>query len=133
MNDSVEQLKQDYRRIKAPDNLASRVRAGLAKQPAPAHRWVPLTATALAAVAILFAAQLGMQQSPAPDKLPDKPSLTALARLMQDKPALRSPSLSQLKSVKTPRMPRKPSWRSIESPQSRIEGIIDLEEETPHV
>ncbi|MDJ0927040.1 MAG: hypothetical protein QNJ73_05240 [Gammaproteobacteria bacterium] len=133
MTDDIEQLKQNYRRIEAPPELRARVRAGLAKQPARTHRWVPITATALAAVAVLFVAQLGMQQSPAPDKLPDKPSLTALARLMQDKPALRSPSMSQLKSVKAPKMPRKPSLRSIEPPQSRIEGIIGLEEENPHV
>lgn len=106
MNDELDNLKKHYRDIEAPPYLASRVRASVADKPRRSHLWLPAaTLTALAAAAVWI---IPFGEQPSAD-LPRKPSLSALASLKPEKPAVGTPSLSQIRTVSVPKMPVKPT------------------------
>ena len=112
MTEDLDRLKRDYRAIKAPPHLATRIRASVDDDRLRPTRWLP----ALAATTIAIAAAM-------------KPSLSTLASLKPEKPAVPSPSLSKLRSVPVPRMPAKPKPKK---PQSNRTGEPEFLEEKDH-
>ncbi len=105
MTEELEQLKRDYRAIKAPPHLATRIRASIGDERRPSSRWLPAIAATAIAVAAVGLFPLIDQPSGA---APLKPSLSTLATLKPEKPAVPAPSFSKLRSVSVPRMPAKP-------------------------
>lgn len=131
MTENIDELKEGYRNIKAPPQLATRIRAEVAEQTVRRHTWMPAGATVMALVLVVWLAPLIVQQS-TPPALPGKPSLTAIAALKPDAPAGTSVSLSQLKTVKKPKLPAKPQLKSTK-PQTKLESENDLLEEKDYV
>jgi hypothetical protein len=123
MTEQFEKMKRGYRDIKAPRGLADQVRTAVAGQPEQRHFWVPAAAATVAVAAILWILPSGVQKQGAVDQTPARPSLSALASLTLTKPPGAAPSLSQLRSVKVPRLPDKP--RPAEPPtKSQIETEV---------
>lgn len=129
MSDELKKLKQDYRAIKAPPYLSTRIRAAVADDRKSSHAWMPVMATALAVVAIAWVLPLMMQQQTAVTPRPTKPSLTALASLMPKKPTVTTTSLSQLRTVKVPKLPAKPKTVK---PQANYQIDDELLKENDH-
>ncbi len=117
MNDELDDLKREYRRISAPAQLATRVRAEVADVRVRPYHWMPAAATAMAVVAVVLALPLALQNQTTDLQRPAKPSLSALASLKPAKPTGVAPSLTQLRSVKVPKMPAKPA---LAKPQSNF-------------
>ena len=116
MTDDIEKLKRDYRAIRAPAQVATGIREQLADEPRKGGYWMPATASALTVVAIIgilpFLLQPQPEQAasekPASEKTA-RPSLSALASMLPKKPVTgATTSMTQLRSVKVPRMPAKP-------------------------
>ncbi len=82
------------------------------------------------AAAVWLVPYLMQLQSPVPET-PAKPSLTAIATLKPEKPDVRAPNLSQLRSVKRPSMPAKPRLKPVK-PQSQFKLENELLEEKDH-
>ena len=131
MTDNIGELKKDYRDIKAPSHLATRIRAEVADQPLRTHSWIPAGATVMAILLVAWIVPYVGEQPPKPSAVPNKPSLAALAALAPDKPTGTSPSLSKVRSVKVPKMPAKPRLKP-KNPQSNYDFEIDLMEENDH-
>lgn len=108
MNDEIEKLAQDYRRIEAPPQLATRVRAEVANRPVRNHGWLPAAATAVIAVALIGILPALWQTSAVSDKPPVRPSLSTLASLNVERPTVSTPRLSQIRTPSAPAMPKKP-------------------------
>ncbi len=111
MADQLQQLQRDYRSIEAPPWLAARIQARLPRRASRRFAWLP----AAAVVALALVALLLFRPAEPPQRLAGlgpAPSLAALSRVMADKPALRSPSLTQLRSYRTPALPQKPRSRA---------------------
>ncbi len=105
MSEELQQLKDDYRAIKAPPHLATRIRASVGDDRPRAHRWLPaIAATAIAVAAVGLFPLIDQPSGTAPLK----PSLSTLATLKPEKPAMPAPSFSKVRSVSVPRMPAKP-------------------------
>ncbi len=115
MTDELQQLKHDYRAIKAPPHLATRIRASVGDERRRSARWLPAIAATAIAVAAVGLFPLIDQPSGA---APLKPSLSTLATLKPEKPAVPSPSFSKVRSVSVPRMPAKPKPRKPKSNQT---------------
>lgn len=131
MNERIDELQKEYREIKAPQHLATRIRAEVAERPDRSHSWMPAGATVMAIALVAWLAPLGEQQTGTSPTMPSKPSVTAIAALMPDSPATVSVSLSQLKTAKKPKMPPKPRPASA-TPRTNLESETDLLEETTH-
>lgn len=132
MTDQVDELKQAYRDIKAPPHLATRIQAEVADQRVRSHSWVPAGATAMAIVLVAWLAPYVSEQTASPSAAPSRPSLTAIAALKPDAPAGTSVSLSQLKTLKKPRLPTKPKLKATK-PQTNLDEERDLLEEKNYV
>lgn len=108
MREDGQQLKRDYRAIEAPPGFAARVQARLPRSSPQHDAWLP----AAAAAALVVVAVLLLRPAEPPQTvvagLGPAPSLTALSRVMADKPSLRSPSLTRLRSYTAPPLPPKP-------------------------
>lgn len=132
MTDKFDELKQAYRHIKAPPHLAARVRAEVADQRVRSHSWAPVGATVMAIVLVAWLAPYVGEQNGSVSGAPTKPSLTAIATLIPSAPPGASVSLSQLRTVKKPKLPAKPRLKATK-PQTNLELESDLLEEKNHV
>ena len=112
MNDDIEKLAEDYRRIEAPPALATRIRAEVANRPVRNHGWLPAAATAVVAAAVVGILPALWQTSAVSDKPTVRPSLSTLASLKVERPAVSTPRLSQIRTPSAPAMPRKPQLSS---------------------
>ena len=109
MRDDIDKLKRDYRDIRAPAHLATRIRAEVADRGQPRRSWLPAMATvAIAAAALTITPVLLQQRSTEETATPKPTSMSTLARVASQKPAMTAPSLTRMKSVKLPALPRKP-------------------------
>lgn len=108
MNDDIEKLAEDYRRIEAPPALATRIRAEVANRPVRNHGWLPAAATAVVAAAVVGILPALWQTSAVSDKPTVRPSLSTLASLKVERPAVSTPRLSQIRTPSAPAMPKKP-------------------------
>ncbi len=126
MTDDLDKLKQDYRAIKAPRHLATRIRASVDDERRRPTRWLP--AIAATTIAIAAVAMFPLLYQPA-DMTAMKPSLSTLATLKPAKPAVPAPSMSKLRSVPVPRMPAKPKPKK---PQSNRSGEPEFLKEKDH-
>jgi len=130
MKPETEKLQKDYRRIKAPPFLATRIMAGIRPRPSR-RRWLPaVAAAALVMVIVSVAPRLADRQPAITETSPM--SLAALSRMSPGKAPLPSPSLSQLKSIKSPPLPQKPTMQPVEEPQSRLPDAAAESEEHNH-
>jgi len=126
MSEDIDKLKQDYRDIRAPGHLGTRIRAEVADRDLPTRSWLPALAPIAVAVAAVTVAPLLMQQQPGDETVAPKPtSLSSLTRVSSLKPEMSTPSLSKMKSVTVPALPRKPKPDSEQTPQS----YFDIEDE----
>ena len=123
-----EDLIRNYRQIKAPAHLATRIRAEVSDRPAKTHSWMPVAATLMVAIAAVWLLPFAWQQQSVDTPTPKKPSLSALATLKPDKPSVRAPSLTQLRSVKAPSLPPKPVLRPTKPRSNNFYQIPKLEE-----
>ena len=128
MNDEFESLKKNYREIEAPRYLETRIRAEVADRPTRNHGWLPVATTAVLAAAIVGILPM-LWQGGTETPVKTTPSLSAIAAIKVEKPAGISPSLSKVRSVKRPPMPRKP--RPSE-PGEQTNSVIDDFEEKDH-
>ena len=126
MTDDLDQLKRDYRAIKAPPHLATRIRASVDDERLRPTRWLPAIAVTTIAIAAVAMFPLLYQ---AADVATLKPSLSTLASLKPEKPAVTAPSLSKVRSVPVPRMPEKPKPKK---PQSNRTGEPEFFKEKDH-
>lgn len=129
MTDDLQKLKKDYREIKAPAHLASKIGATVAADRTHTRHWIPATASVLTVAGILGIIPLVMQQQVVVSEKPAKPSLSALASLLPEKPANTTTSLSKLRSVRVPKMPAKPKPAK---PQANFQIEDDLLKENDH-
>ena len=132
MTDNFDELKEAYREIKAPPHLATRIRAEVADIPVRSHSWMPAGATVMAVVLVAWLLPFVGDPPATSSAVPSKPSLSAIAALKPDAPARTSVSLSQLKTVKRPKLPPKPKLKTTK-PQTNLESESDLLEEKDHV
>ena len=126
MTEDLENLRKKYRSIEAPPYMAERIRANVSGQPVRSATWVPVTAGVVAALGAV-SITLMLQQQAAQVSTPIKPSMTSLARVMANKPKVAAPSMSQLRTVKTPALPPKPVLK----PKNRPQTYFQIEEENP--
>lgn len=126
MSDDIDKLKQDYHEIRAPEHLATRIRAEVADRDSPRRSWLPTLVPIAVAVAAVTVAPLLMQQQPDDETVAPKPtSLSSLTRVSSLKPEMSTPNLSGLRSVTVPTLPRKPKPDSERTPQT----YFDIEDE----
>lgn len=130
MNDEIEKLKRDYRGIEAPAHLSTRIAGELGSHARQRSR-LPAVATAIVAAAAITLMPLLLDNDAA---VPVKPSLSlaTVTRLLPKKPPLASPSLSRLRSVKTPPLPAKPDLKPADKPRSLLDINHDSLEEPLH-
>ena len=120
MSDDIENLKREYREIEAPAYLATRIAGELGSAPRRRSR-LPAFATAVVAAAAIALTPLMLDNDAAGPSQPSL-SLATVARMLPKKPPLPSPSLSRLKSVKTPPLPDKPYIDSAKKPRSSLDN-----------
>lgn len=133
MNEDIDKLKQDYRAIRAPEHVATLIRAEVADRESPRRTWLPtLVPVAVAAAAVTVAPLLMQQQSGDETVAPKPTSLSTLTRVSSLKPGTTAPSLSRMKSVKVPALPRKPQTKSQEQPQTKFDIEIEHLKEKDH-
>ena len=124
MSDDLEKLKKDYRAIRAPAHLATRILAETRDR--PRRSWLPAAATVAVAVAAVTVAPILLQQQAGEDSVAPKPtSLSSLSGISASKPKVKAPSLSSVKSVTLPALPKKPAPKTDKEPQS----FFDIETE----
>ena len=111
MNDELSDLRKRYQQIEAPPHLRTRIRANTAGLPTRHRGWLPVAATAVLTAAMLGLLPVLWQSSSLPDTPDATPSLATLASLSVERPDVRRPSLSQLRTLPAPRMPDKPVLR----------------------
>jgi len=108
MNDELTELKRRYRQIEAPPHLHARIRANTAGRPSRHRGWIPVATTAVLTATMLGLLPLLWQSSSLPENTSARPSLARLAALSVERPDVRRPSLSQIRTLPAPRMPDKP-------------------------
>lgn len=108
MSDELSELKKRYRQIEAPAHVRTRILANTSRMPAGQRGWLPVAATAVLTAAMLGLIPVFWQSSSLPETPNAKPSLAKLASLSVERPDVRRPSLSQLRTLPAPRMPAKP-------------------------
>ena len=97
MSKDIDKLKQDYRAIRAPEHVATRLRAEVAAGDPPRRTWLPALAPIAIAVAAVTVAPLLMQQKPDDETVAPRPtSLSSLTHVSSLKPEMMTPSLSKL-------------------------------------
>lgn len=131
MKYEIDDLKEDYRSIKAPPHLATRVRAEITVLAVRRRNWVPAGATIMAVVAVVWLTPFIAQLS-STDAQPSKPSLTAIASLKPEKPKGTTVSLTKIRTVKRPVLPTRPRLKTTK-PQTRFDTENDLLKEKDHV
>lgn len=117
MNEDLERLRRRYRAVRAPSDLAARVRARVDHQaPRSVRPWIPAAAAAIGMLAMVWFLPGLWQQDPTGPIRPAAPSLSKLASMAPQKPAVTTPGLSRLRSVALPNVPTRPSWQ-VEQPE----------------
>ncbi len=129
MTEPLDELAREYREVRAPRSVATRIRAEVRDHRAPRFGWVPIASTAALAAVLAGALPMLWQSSAVPPNTVTRPSLSTLASLKVERPASVSPSLSTVKTVKAPRMPARPK-RVPPKEQTNIE--IEFLEEKNH-
>lgn len=129
MTESPEELAREYREVRAPEAVATRVRAEVRDRKEPRFGWVPIASTAALAAVLAGALPMLWQSTAVTPEPTTRPSLSTLASLKVDRPASVSPSLSGVKTVKAPKMPARPR-RVLPREQTNIE--IEFLEENDH-
>ena len=112
MSKDLESLRHAYREIRAPAQLAARIRARVdlgARR--PSRPWIPAAAAVMGIVAMAWFLPGLWQQDPAGPTRPAAPSLSMLASMAPKKPAVTTPGLSRLRSVALPNIPTRPGWQ----------------------
>ena len=129
-DDDAEQLRRDYQNIEAPPHLATRIRAEVADEHVRRRNWMPATATVVAAIAVVSLGPMLMQEQQSDTATPPRaPSFSMLSRVRVTKPDVPAPSLSRIRSVRTPAPPPKPKINPTR-PQSFFD--IDVQKETDY-
>ena len=118
MNDELDDLKRDYRAISAPAHLATRIHASVAKSRTRSSFWIPAAVTCTAILVLVWMLPFATQVPSNAPKASAHPSMSTLAALKPAKPAVPSPSMSQLRSVNVPSMPAKPGLATPSQPQT---------------
>ncbi len=129
MSEPLDELAREYREVRAPATVATRVRAEVRDRRAPRFGWVPIASTAALAAVLAGALPMLWQSSTVTPDTATRPSLSTLAALKVERPAHVSPSLSKVKTVKAPSMPARPK-RVPPKEQTNIE--IEFLEEKDH-
>ena len=131
---ALETLQADYRAVKAPPYLKTRIQAEVARgqRRAGLQRWHPIAAGVTLALGLLVATPLLKEETGTRADGPPLPSLAAASRVLPRKPATSLPSFSRLKTVKKPRLPARPSPEA--APQTRHPDVDEflLVKETHH-
>lgn len=111
LESELSNLRERYQSIQAPPYLAGRIRSRMNDQRSASRRWLPACVALPVVIAVVATLSIdSTRESPALTS-PSRPSLATLSRLAPSKPANVSPSLSQIRTVPKPSMPRKPALR----------------------
>ena len=133
MSDDIDKLKRDYQTVRAPDYLATRIRAETRDANRKRRSWLPAMATVAVAVAAITVAPVLLQQQAGDETAAPKPtSLSSLSGVSSNKPQMKAPSLTRVKSVTVPAMPRKPRTSTDKEPQSHFDTETDRIKEKHH-
>jgi len=127
----LDQLKRDYRKLRAPAYLATRIGAEVAGRGARSRRWIPVTAAATAIAAVVWLVPNLSQRQPPVSPGASTPSFSTLAALRPTTPSVKTPGLSQLRGVTMPALSARPNLQRqpesqpksqprTDKPQSRI-------------
>jgi hypothetical protein len=127
MTSDIERLAEDYRAIKAPPGVASRVRAGIDARPARNLGWFPVAATIVFAATIVGVLPMFLQGDAATPTV--RPSLARLASMDIRKPDVAQPSLGRIRTLKAPPMPPRPGTKPAEEQTNTVTSPV---EETDH-
>ncbi len=118
LDPELEELRQSYRDLKAPAHTAARVVAAADPQPRPrgslrlAYAGAALVVGALVLLPFITVRESGT------DTVSMLPSLNAVSRAMPSKRALPTPSLTGIRSVTLPAMPKRPALNQPQDTQS---------------
>lgn len=116
----LEKLSSDYRAIKAPPDLTSRVQAHIDTRYASRGWWLPaLGAVATFAGIAIFLLTLSSPRE-SNSAVAHMPTLSMVAEIKLQKPAALLPSLANLRNVSTPAMPTKPNITRSPKPSNEI-------------
>ncbi len=129
MTEQLDDLAREYREVRAPATVATRVRAEVRDRRAPRFGWVPIASTAALAAVLAGALPMLWQSTAVTPEQATRPSLSRLASLKVERPDSVSPSLSKLKTVKAPAMPARPSRVP---PKEQTNTEIEFLEEKDH-
>ena len=132
MDEALNELKKRYRQIEAPPHILTRIRANTAGQPAGHRGWLPVAATAVLTAAMLGLIPVLWQSSSLPETPDARPSLAKLASLSVERPDVRRPSLSKLRTLPTPRMPEKPALRKPADVDDSNRTHLEIAKENDH-
>ena len=133
MSDDIDKLKRDYQAIRAPDYLATRIRAETRDDHRKRRSWLPAMATVAVAVAAVTVAPVLLQQQAGDETVAPKPtSLSSLSGVSASKPKIKAPSLTSVKSVTVPALPKKPRPTTDKEPQSHFDTETEHMKEKDH-
>ncbi len=133
MSDDIDKLKRDYQAIRAPAHLATRIRAETQGGKHRRRSWLPAMATAAVAVAAIAVAPVLLQNQAGDETVAPKPtSLSSLTAVSSSKPKIKAPSLSSVKSVPVPALPKKPRPATGKEPQSQFDTETEHMKEKHH-
>ena len=124
---ALETMRDDYRAVKAPRYLKTRIQAEVAggRRRTSLQRWHPIAAGVTLALGLLVATPLLKEESGTrASGTPPLPSLAAASRVVPRKPATSLLSLSRLRTVKKPRLPTRPSPGA--APQTRHPDVDEF-------
>lgn len=120
MTQDIDRLKRDYQAMQAPPHLASRIRAEVSSHSVH-RRWLPAVLATTMAVALIL--PVVWQQIAVETNSSVTVSSVSLLPVTPRKPAVRAPSLSQLRSVPTPTPPKRPTL----NPTKKLKTFFDSE------
>lgn len=133
MSDDIDKLKREYRAIRAPDYLATRIRAETRDDDRKRRSWLPAMATIAVAVAAITVTPVLLQQQASDETVAPKPtSLSSLSGVASSKPRIKAPSLTRVKSVAVPALPKKPRPTTDKEPQSYFDTETEPMKEKHH-
>lgn len=117
-NELESELRERYRSIQAPPHLAARIRARVSDRQPVSRRWLPACVALPVVIAVVAILSIDISRKSPALTSPPRPSLAALSRLAPSKPVNVSPSLSHIKTVPRPSMPKKPALRWGKNPHT---------------
>lgn len=113
-DNDIDKLRKDYREMKAPPALATRISVHVNERSARRRNWMPAAAAASVAVVAVFLLfstpqqQEGTTPTLVAENTTPKPTMSSLARVMKKRPSISVPSLSQVRTHSIPPPPSKP-------------------------